>query len=208
MDRAVFCFSFLLIVDTVAFADDFVSMLNSASKGCQAGVHQDCLAQGQLLVKRRIGADVEQATKLFKSACDKDIVEGCLQLGSLADFGIGQPKNNNLALTFYEKACDLESEVGCLKGIIASNDVEKRLKLLEKACQLKNAVACKRLEGKLKPDRCASAMNHVWSLGSSDDHDGTTLEETIRRCEAFGIDNWIADCLTKSKTRTDLRRCK
>jgi hypothetical protein len=95
----------------------------------------------------------------------------------VAEFGIGVPKNTNSALIFYEKSCILRSVLGCIKGIIATNDTSKRKKLLEIACQLKDAMACKRLYGKLKLNRCASAMNHAWNLGSAGDYDGTLVYE-------------------------------
>ena len=57
--------------------------------------------------------DHESAAKLFKGACDRGIISGCLFLGLLHENGEGVKKDIPRARALFKKACDGKFKSGC-----------------------------------------------------------------------------------------------
>lgn len=57
--------------------------------------------------------DYKKAFKLYSTTCDNGDSRGCAMMGVQYVYGLGVPKNNQLALDNYSKACDMGHENAC-----------------------------------------------------------------------------------------------
>lgn len=91
----------------------------------------------------------KKATKLFKQACDNNIVKGCSILAEMYFNAKGVPKNNKKAIELYSKACNGNYAIACAQlGLIYVKNKEhkKALNLYSKACKVSNGeVGCSNL---------------------------------------------------------------
>ncbi|WP_297453849.1 tetratricopeptide repeat protein [Persephonella sp.] len=92
--------------------------------------------------------DYAQIKQQNEIACGNNNAVGCRNLGNMYYNGYGVPKNVNLALQYYDKACNLNDAESCnLVGIIYYRlDQQKNkdlyMKYFQKACDLNLGVGC------------------------------------------------------------------
>ncbi|KAK2588713.1 hypothetical protein KPH14_001603 [Odynerus spinipes] len=107
-----------------------------------------------------IKKDFPKAASLYKSNCDeRNFPRSCSRYGDYLVVGKGCEKNFHEAYKYMQKACDLNSESGCLHGGVlavttldleadVSVQIDKGLKMLNKAClEQKSEKACYYLAG-------------------------------------------------------------
>lgn len=104
--------------------------------------------------------DFEKAASLYKSNCDeRNFARSCSRYGDYLVVGKGCKSNLKEAYKYMQKACDLNSDSGCLHGGVLAittadlesdvpTQVDKGMKMLKKACiDQKSEKACFFLSG-------------------------------------------------------------
>lgn len=88
----------------------------------------------------------EDALKLYKRACEKDVFTSCLRQGNLLAKGLGAPKNEAEALKLWLRACDAQLPEGCAEaaGVLGRTpaDEGRAQELDKKACTLGCKASC------------------------------------------------------------------
>lgn len=100
------------------------------------------LAAGQTITGEKIAKDFFKATKLYKKACDAEILEACYFLGYSYSNGEGVRQDYFKSTKLYQKACNGGNVAGCLglginytqgKGI--RQNYTKARELFQKICR-------------------------------------------------------------------------
>jgi TPR repeat protein len=116
-------------------------LLLSTGVACQSGPSLEAKAQRAEAENRH-----EDALKLYKRACEKDVFTSCLRQGNLLAKGLGAPKNEAEALKAWLRACDAQLPEGCAEaaGVLARTPAgEGRAQELDKkACTLGRKASC------------------------------------------------------------------
>jgi TPR repeat protein len=123
--------------------------------GCTGGDGAACLAAGWSAsqIDGRVdpaAPGIAGAAELFKQACGLGVERGCVDLGTLYQFGAGMPvPAPDLAVGMYRRGCDAGEMSGCRRlgamyhlGIAVGRDAVRARELYEKACDGGLAEGC------------------------------------------------------------------
>ncbi|XP_046972628.1 cytochrome c oxidase assembly factor 7 homolog [Vanessa cardui] len=105
-----------------------------------------------------IKKDFDKAGKVYKSNCmEYNYGKSCLKYGNYALIGRGREKNDQEALRYFEKGCELNDPTSCLHAgllltatgpaITVQRDIPKGYNYLKKSCDNNEAMACHYLAG-------------------------------------------------------------
>lgn len=85
-------------------------------RACEGGIAQSCTALGVLFADGRgIGADEDEAKRLFLLGCEGDDAKGCYHYGAMFHSPSGRAGSDNaLAFRYYQKGCALGSSISCI----------------------------------------------------------------------------------------------
>lgn len=160
--------------DTVAAAAPTVAIPpeNSDAIDTSAMSPQFAFGRAQDLAKERRYGD---AAQLDKFACDGGIMPACTDLGWLSQGGLGIPRDDRAAVSYFRKSCDGGNMRGCTdlasmheNGRGVQKDVVEAVELYRKACDGKDGMSCKNL----------ADMYHKGSGVGKDDAQSATLLQT------------------------------
>jgi len=70
----------------------------------------DALSEGKIALEQKKYSD---AITLFTKACDEGNAKGCLNLGSMYEYGEGIAQNKYKASSLYAQACRAHEALGC-----------------------------------------------------------------------------------------------
>lgn len=123
------------------------------TKACDAGDAVSCSSLAFTLDQRMdcvASEDRGKCAELYKKACDKECLIGCVGYAENLTFGVGDAGPDfKLAEKHMKKACDAGIMVGCFKlGKLKLNpeagtpDSKRGVTLIDKACQGKHGPAC------------------------------------------------------------------
>ena len=106
------------------------------------GATQDVTRQGNSLKNLRADADAaaqqgdtQRAVQLYLQLCDTALADACLRLADLLEQDTSQHFDPYGAIPFYERACDLGSELAC-------DGVRDAFARAEAECERDDAAAC------------------------------------------------------------------
>jgi TPR repeat protein len=126
----------MLMVDGCINGYDGVK--NDDGKGCEAGQANDWEGlQGSDLETRIAG--------VFAADCDSGSAEKCFRTGVLYDAAIGLPHDPDMALAYYQRACDMNNGPSCaVLGVMTRSigDLATAADHFKKACELGLNYAC------------------------------------------------------------------
>ncbi|MEL7106245.1 MAG: tetratricopeptide repeat protein [Pseudomonadota bacterium] len=116
-------------------------------RACIGGFQRSCSVYGSQLVR---DGQKERGYQLLEQACEADEQHGCTLRGMY--YFDGQPKDDDLGLSFLERACALDHATGCaryagevLRLTIEDGTLERAkdaFAAAEKACDLELPVGC------------------------------------------------------------------
>ena len=145
MKKLFFTICILLITSLAASSVDEQRVL--LEKDCKKGNSLACHE-----VKLMYGEESVETLKKesFKEACEEGNPGACHNMGLMHDYGDGAVvENDNIAIDFYEKACDKNYFESCTRAAFLyeeGKDVEvnmkKAFKLYSKACGANDGLAC------------------------------------------------------------------
>jgi len=130
---------------------DGAERLEDLRARCDDGSAAACGYVGSVLVNggdrlnTSVALDLEQGERLLQRGCDSANAQACVELGRLKDPDIrwnaweGVAKDEPLAMTLYEKACDQGLAYGCSMRTYASDrtgDIETAMIYAVKSCAL------------------------------------------------------------------------
>ncbi|MBU1241388.1 sel1 repeat family protein [Myxococcota bacterium] len=116
---------------------------------CEKGELRSCNRLGTMLLadEASLKKHGKLARKIFEKTCNLKDGEGCFQLGSLYERGIGVPKSHRQMITLTKKACELKHADACgklsfmdfkkhegKKGEVASKSKGKAAFIMQQAC--------------------------------------------------------------------------
>ena len=96
----------------VVTKEDVTEALELFESGCAQSVMEACVKAADLLIAGGyIPQDLDRAEVLYKKACEKDFISGCVGLGLI--YASDQRRDEKKARAFFGGACDRKNGEGC-----------------------------------------------------------------------------------------------
>ncbi len=118
------------LADQKRYLDLLKARMKVLEKSCTEKKYERCT---ELASKYLFLANLIEARKWAETACNNKSAEGCLALGEV------EQKEGKLDLTSFEKACDLELAMGCIRYAqsIEKKNLARSMSFYRRACQVK-----------------------------------------------------------------------
>jgi TPR repeat protein len=122
--------------------------------GCDGGDQKTCVKLGEQLRKKpkATRAELERATLLFQTACDRKHADGCAGLGVMYQEGLFVTADVAHAVELYRAACEAHSGRGCsrlgalyARGAGVPRDPERALAYSQQGCDADDGLGCANL---------------------------------------------------------------
>ncbi len=167
---------------------DFAAAATAYGHACELGDGASCFARGVLLRGRVEPPDENGSHEAFAKACERDIADGCAQLGTDQLTGVGGDANPEGGRATLQRACSAGSGLACHNlGVVvrdgvlgATKDAAAAFALFESGCRLGRGASCveqaialydgagTKRDGKraqrIAELACGSSAEHCWFL--------------------------------------------